>query len=225
MQDLEQLRNYYCSDAFGGGSLFDVWEEGRAWGNSVTPSTYSPEYRVWMVQKLERYLDRPEEKCLLSIGCGNAVIECELRQRGCSVLAIDVLPPAVALARRKGIEAVLADVARWEPPHRRWDVVYADGLLGHMYEPARHDVPILPRMLSWLKPQSGVLVVSNDAPSGADETYAASGVPGFHWLSTVFIARKLEAAGYELVSTEEFAYGRPWSGTRRRAVVAARSAE
>jgi hypothetical protein len=80
-------------------------------------------------------------------------------------------------------------------------------------------------MRTWLAPKRGVLVVSNDVPPQAEEIRAAPGVPGFHWLSTVFLAEQLETAGYDVISAEEFAYERPRTGSRRRAVIEARSAQ
>ena len=140
------------------------------------------------------------------------------------MLAIDVLPPAVALARRNGVDAVLADAAAWQPPHRQWDVVYADGVLGHMYDPVRGAIFNLARMRTWLAPGCGVLVVSNDIAPAGEEVRPAPGIPGFYWLSTLFIADELVTAGYDVISAEEFAYKRPRSGIRRRAVLEARSA-
>jgi hypothetical protein len=161
---------------------------------------------------------------LLSLGCGNAVIESELKRRGCDVLAIDALAPAVALARRKGVDAAVADVAIWDPPHRRWGVIYADGLLGHLYDPSAHRLTVLPRIRTWLESDRGVFVVSNDVPPNGGDARAAPSVPGFHWLATAFIARQLTDAAFDVLSAEEFSYERPLSGTRRRAVLVARSA-
>jgi SAM-dependent methyltransferase len=222
MQNLDDLRTYYLRDTFERGTLFDVWEEGRAWGDSVTPSTYSPAYRAWIVKKVMRYIDPNAKTPILSLGCGNAVVEAELRRRRCEVLAVDALAEAVALARRKGVDAVVGDVMAWEPPHRRWRVIYADGLLGHVYEPTTGRLPVLQRARQWLAPDVGVIVLSNDAPPEGRDISPAPGVPGFHWLSTRFIAERLQDAGLHVLSAEEFPYERPHSGERRRAVVVGR---
>lgn len=222
MQDLEALRRFYVNDALGGQSLFDIWERGEAWGDSITPTTYSASYRAWILAKLERCLAEAGGDRLLGVGCGNAVIEAELRARGRSVLAIDVLPEAVDIALRKGVDAKVADASTWEPPHRQWHVIYADGFLGHLYDPGTECEPILRRLGGWLEPRRGVLVISNDAAaSDAGDVQPADGVHGFHWLSASYIARRLERVGYEVREREKFVYERPFSGPRRRAVVTA----
>jgi SAM-dependent methyltransferase len=223
MRDLVALSRFYLDARSCGESLLDIWERGEAWGDSVTPTTYVPRYRAWMLAKLERCLAAAGDDRVLAVGCGNAVIESELERRGHHVLAIDVLPRAVELARSKGVNAIVADAATWEPPHRRWDLLYADGLLGHLYEDKEEAIMILERFHGWLKPRTGVLIVSNDAPTGAGDVVAAAGVKGFHWLSMAFIARQLERAGYSVCESEEFPYDRPLSGTRHRAVVTARA--
>jgi hypothetical protein len=72
-------------------------------------------------------------------------VERELHRDGYAVLTIDVLPDAVAPARRKGVNAVVADATAWDPPAGGWDMLYADGLLGHLYDGAAGCVPLLRR--------------------------------------------------------------------------------
>ncbi len=199
-----------------------MWERGDAWGDSVTPSTFDPGYRAWIVDKLERCLDGAGGGSLLGVGCGNGIVEAELVRRGRSVLAIDALPQAVRLARRKGVDAIVADATRWQPPHDRWHVVYADGFLGHVYDRYAGCDAIVRRLRSWLAPRHGVLVISNDAPSETERARPATAVPGFYWLSAGYIGERLRSAGFEICETEEFVYERPLSGPRRRAVVTAR---
>jgi hypothetical protein len=221
-QDLDTLRTFYLGGSSGGPSLFEAWEQGGARGDSVTPSTYCAAYRSWMRGKLMRLLEG-SEGALLSLGCGNAVIEAELRQCGCAVVAVDILPEAVTLARSKGVPAVVADASTWEPPHRAWDLVYADGLLGHLYDADQHALPSLERFGSWLRENNGSLVVSNDMPPDSREVKPADAVPGFYWLSASYIVTELENAGLVVTAVDEFAYDRPLSGKRTRAVVTAKS--
>lgn len=223
MPDVIALSRFYLDVHSGGGSLFDIWERAEAWGDSVTPTTYVPRYRAWMLGKLEGYVAGTADDRILAIGCGNGMIESELERHGHDVLAIDILPQAVELARRKGVNAVVADAATWEPPHRCWDLLYADGVLGHLYDDEEEAGAILTRFRAWLKPGTGVLVVSNDAPVGTGDVMAATGVEGFHWLSGAFIGRELERAGFSVCESEEFPYERPLSGVRQRAVVTARA--
>jgi SAM-dependent methyltransferase len=219
LADLAALRTFYLSDALGGHTLFDIWERGDAWGDSVTPATYSLPYRTWIVEKLMRFVVPSGANELLSLGCGNAFVEAECVTRGWQVLAVDALPQAVALARRKGVDAVVGDVLAWQPPHAHWQMIYADGLLGHVWEPSSRLSPMLSRVREWLAPDNGFVLLSNDAPPAGVDVASAPGVPGFCWLSINVIMRELETSGFRVLASEEFAYERPRSGTRHRAVV------
>lgn len=220
MVNLEQLRTFYLGTTSNGETLFDTWERGDARGDSVTPSTYSAEYRQWISALLREHLDA-RSGGMIGLGCGNAVVESEICRAGHRVLAVDVIPEAVELARRKGIETVLADIRDWSPPAGRWTVVYADGVMGHLYSPDVGLMPVLTRIRSWLAPHRGVLVISNDRPHGLASVQPAPGVPGFYWLSEAFLRKQADAAGFDELSSDTFRYHRPLSGLRERAVLMA----
>jgi hypothetical protein len=217
-----RLRKFYLTRTADGETLFDTWERGAARGDSVTPSTYSPEYRRWMRDLLNGIFgDDPGG--MLSIGSGNAVLETEIAGAGRRVLAVDMLDEATEHARSKGLDAVTADVRTWSPPQERWKVVYADGVMGHLYEPGEGLLPVLERVRSWLAPYGGTLVISNDHTQTADygEAEPAPGVPGFYWLSEEFLRKETAAAGFRERSCATFSYQRPLSGIRDRVVVTA----
>lgn len=223
MQDLTQLRQFYLDPTVAGENLFDIWERGEGKGDSVTPSTYSLEYRQWMYDLLVDLLTE-HPGGLVSIGSGNAVIESELTRAGYPVLAVDALQEAVDRARRKGVEAVRADVRTWSPPPENWTVVYADGLLGHLYEPEEGLHSILDHVHTWLAPTQGTIVISNDhTQSSGAGVEPAPGVPGFHWLSAEFLRKETAAAGFHEVSCVTFTYERPLSGPRTRVVLTGRA--
>ncbi|WP_328779898.1 class I SAM-dependent methyltransferase [Streptomyces canus] len=219
---IDTLRQFYLSHRPGEPTLFDIWEAGGARGDSVTPSTYSDAYRSWMHDKLVTAVKENRTDRLLSIGCGNAAVESEVAQGGYRVLAVDAIEDAVALARAKGIEAQCADVTTWSPDGS-WPVVYADGLLGHIYQPATGLAPLLSRIREWLSNTDtrGTLIASNDGPKDGSRVQAAPGVPGFHWLSGEYMHDQAVAAGFQDVSVEYFRYDRPESGVRSRAVITA----
>lgn len=220
MGDIDQLRGFYVDPTGHGESRFQTWERGEARGDSVTPATYSAAYRRWMYDLLREQLrDRPGG--MISVGSGNATIESDIVRAGHRVIAIDIFPEAVELARRKGVEADLADVRDWSPPPGRWTVAYADGLMGHVYDPEVGLQPVLTAIYSWLEPHKGLLVISNDRPSGVTDVQPAAGVPGFHWLSEGFLTKQAEAAGFDQLSSMSFSYRRPLSGVRERAVLTA----
>lgn len=222
MQDLSQLRQFYLGTTVDGDNLFDIWERGEGKGDSVTPSTYSLEYRQWMYELLVGVL-KDDPGGLVSIGSGNAVIEAQLTREGYDVLAADALQAAVDLARRKGVNAVQADIRVWSPPPGRWKVVYADGLLGHLYEPEVGLLPVLNHIRTWLEPAEGTIVISNDHTQSGAGVEPAPGVPGFHWLSEEFLRKETAAAGFREVSCVTFTYQRPLSGGRTRVVLTGRA--
>lgn len=222
MVDIAALRQFYLSETGDADSLFDVWERGEARGDSVTPSVFSLEYRQWMYDLLYGLLcENPGG--LVSIGSGNAVIEAALVKAGQRVLAVDLFEEAVELARSKGVNAVVADVWHWSPPAERWTVVYADGLLGHLYDPNASLLPVLEHVRTWLAPTGGTLVISNDRNTNDAEVEPAPGIPGFYWLSEEFLRKQAAAAGFHEVSHATFTYDRPLSGPRQRVVLTARA--
>jgi SAM-dependent methyltransferase len=223
--DPASLRAFYLDNAGTEQSMFHIWENGGARGDSVTPSTYSSGYREWMTNLLAGLLAESDTPALLSVGCGNAAVEAVLAAAGYQVLAVDALPEAVTLARNKGVDAVCADVLTWTPPFQRWGVIYADGLLGHLYDPATGLAHVIERFASWLLPHTGVLVISNDGPRSHDETEPHPDVPGFAWLSCPYICGQLGKAGFQDISSASFTYERPLSGPRDRVIVTARPAE
>ncbi|HEU5159135.1 MAG TPA: methyltransferase domain-containing protein [Streptosporangiaceae bacterium] len=224
MSGIEALRAFYLGDAEGAESRFHIWDRGEAVGDSVTPSTYSRPYQLWMCDLLRKFLDDGDAPALLSVGCGNAVIESELTAAGYKVLGVDALEEAVQLARGKGVDAVCADILSWTPPEStQWTVVYADGILGHVFDQDHGVQHVLSRFRSWLPDGKGVLVMSNDEPRTDTHVQAHSEVPGFSWLSGPFLHTQAEAAGFQDVWTTWFTYDRPLSGSRERVVVTART--
>jgi SAM-dependent methyltransferase len=217
---IEQLRKFYlCDEEL---SLFDIWEGGAPNGDSVTPSTYSAPYRAWMVDFLRRVLDETDPPTLLSVGCGNASVEAEVARAGYQVHVVDVLERAVQIARRKGLSAEVADVRSWSPEEGRWGVVYADGLMAHLYDPDRSLVPVLKHLHGWLVPGRGVLVISNDGTQQGQDAQQAPGTPA-HWLSAGYLVEQCREASFADVSYATFTYTRPLSGPRDRVVVTART--
>jgi SAM-dependent methyltransferase len=219
---LENIAPFYLSRDDQHRNLFEIWEGGEGRGDSVTPSTYSAEYRDWIRDRLLGTLDSTGATGLLSLGCGNAMVEAEIARKGFRVLAVDALPEAVDLARAKGVPAECGDVEEWAP-RVSWPVVYMDGLAGHLYRSGDGLVPVLSRIRSWLAPNQpggvATLIISNDAPKDGSQAQAAPGVSDFHWLSAGYLRDEAVAACFEDVVTAEFVYRRPQSGDRTRAVV------
>jgi SAM-dependent methyltransferase len=222
--DIESLRAVYLSRTKGERSRFHIWERGDAVGDSVTPATYSRAYRKWMHDLLRKFLDDAgDDPGLISVGCGNAAVEADLVMDGYRVLGVDAMDEAIELARAKGVEAVRADMLTWTPPDGDWHVVYADGFLGHVFDPDEGVRPALERIRSWLPSGSGVLVISNDDPRNSEDTQTHTEVPQFTWLSGQFLKAQAEAAGFTDTWATWFTYERPISGQRDRVIITART--
>jgi hypothetical protein len=220
----DALHDFYCRPV-GDTALnrYEVWERGGAVGDSVTPSIYCPEYRTHMVLKILS-LPRPHER-VFSIGCGNAFVESDLQTRGLPVQAIDYLEEAVALAAAKGVDAFTADFHTLPPGHLAgFGVVYADGLLGHLYHPETGLTGFFETLAALKPPPGSWLVMSNDAPAHVDAGVAPHGkVPGF-WLFTPEYLRDVsQRFGYTVLEAYSFPYERPMSGLRNRTICVARA--
>lgn len=222
MQDVQTVRDYYLSEREQHRNIYQIWETGGAFNDSVTPSTWCEDYRRWIVARLERQLQFDTSKSILSIGCGNAFVEQDLCQKGYEVLGMDINESAVQLALDKGVPAVLADIYEWAP-EEKVDLIYCDGVLGHLYVEGTKCRAALARLRSWLKPGAGILLISNDASKDGRAVALAPGVKGFYHFSQEFVVSELMETGFELVDTTSYLYERPLSGPRRRLVVAARA--
>jgi SAM-dependent methyltransferase len=217
---VKAVRDYYLHDNDGEPSIYHIWERGDGRGDVTTPATSSVPYRQYMIGLLRGLLTGNENPGLLSIGCGNGMIEAELASDGFRVLAMDAMPHAVELA--KGLDAVCADVLSWTPPAGPWNVIYADGSLGHLYDPAAGIGQVLERFKSWL-PERGVLVLSNDPPRTDDELQENPVVAKYYWFSQTWLHQAVEAAGFSAVTSNAFSYLKPVSGSRSRIVVTGRA--
>jgi trans-aconitate methyltransferase len=170
-----------------------------------------------MVALIEDAVALSDDARIVSIGCGTGTVEAELARRGLNIQAIDILPLAVEITRRKGIHAEVADATEWQPD-TDFDLIYVDGVAGHLYDPLDHCIRGAARMVSWLKP-GGIMLLANDEPAGDQYSAQAESVPGFHWLSMNVIADNLERMDLHVVKAERFNYTRPVSGPRSRAIV------
>lgn len=223
MIDSDQIRtfrDFYLQDNEGRPSIYHIWEEGRGRGDVTTPAQSSTAYRKWMGGVLRGFLAESADPGLLSVGCGNAMIESGLAADGFRVLGVDALEQAVDLARAKGVDAVCADVLAWTPPPGPWTVIYADGILGHLYDRGTGVRKVLERFRSWL-PDGGVLVISNDPPRSDAEVQEHPDLPYF-FLSRSYLHRQVEECGLRGVTSTVFTYQKPLSGPRDRVVVTAR---
>jgi hypothetical protein len=186
----------------------------------TTPSTSSEPYRQWITELLRDRLAESADPGLLSVGCGNAMVEAGLVAEGFRVLGVDPMEPAVELAKAKGVQVVCADALDWTPPPGPWSVVYADGSLGHLYDPTTGVRPALERFKSWL-PEGGSLVLSVDPPWEGDEVARHTDVR-YYFLPQSYLHRQVEECGFRDVSSSVFVFEKPITGPRDRLIVTGR---
>jgi hypothetical protein len=224
----DAIHDYYCrrreggADNEGGGTIYEIWERGEAFRDSVTPSTYCGRYRAHLVDKLTIYA--PAGTSIFSIGCGNAFVEGDMALRSRQVEAIDCNEDAARLALDKRVKAYAADYLALPPGHLRgFAAIYADGLLGHLYrEPLGLD-PFF-EQLDRLEPDPGsALILSNDAPLSSGEPAQPHPVLKDFWLiSRELLESALARFGHDILESYHFPYERPISGWRNRTICIAR---
>ena len=223
-QNLDRVHEYYCAPRTVNGrelTIYDIWEEGGAFNDSITPSTYSPEYRSHMLLKLLGMCE-PEDT-VFSIGCGNGVIEGDLVAHKQRVVGIDCNNRAIELARNKGVHAYVADFFSLTAEALAGvSVIYADGLLGHLFHP-KDGLGLVFTKLKALSPKPGTwLVLSNDAPRQPGVPYAPhEHVEDFWFISRDYLSACLTDFGFRPLEAYYFPYIRPISGLRNRTLCVA----
>lgn len=101
----------------------------------------------------------------LDVGCGPGRLVAALAERDVPALGIDLVPAAVAAARRRGARAVVADVLRRVPFEGRWaTVLLLDGSIGIGGDPGA----LLSRLAEVLR-DDGDALVELDAPQTRTE--------------------------------------------------------
>ena len=215
---MSDTENYYHLEVTNAQSIYDVWEQGQNHGDSVTPSTWSGTYKRMMFELLQRHT-RTTPARILSLGCGNAVIEAKLVDAGHDVTGLDINAEAVAYAVRKGLTGIRGDFSKYEP-EEKFDIVYADGFFGHLWGIHDNVSDIYERITQKMLKPKGVIIVSNDAPRHTDqEVQEHPHVPDFHFVSSNYLASQAALIGLRNVEVNTFHYSRPISGVCPRAIV------
>jgi hypothetical protein len=223
-RDIESVNAFYSTKrAVAGGekSLYEIWEEGGALNDSVTPSTYSEEYQSHVLLKLLSLTQAGD--VVFSIGCGNGVIEGRLASLDRVVRAIDCNAEAVALSVTKGVDATQADFFDLQGGVLAGvDLVYGDGVLGHLFDADRGLDDFFVQLRDVGLASGARLLLSNDAPrvAGIDVT-PHDRVRDFWFLSIDYLSRQLERFGLRVVERYYFPYFRPESGLRPRSICVA----
>jgi SAM-dependent methyltransferase len=220
------LHEFYCTPEKNHkgttGTRYEIWEQGEALGDSITPSIYCEPYREHLTDKIVSLLG--EEKSVFSIGCGNAFVEGRLVEQGYTVHGIDFNEEAAALARKKGVHASSGDYYNLESNlFEPFDMIYADGLIGHLFKEDNGLDRFFLKMKE-LNPKKGsYILLSNDAPPETQSEFGKNkDVKGFWFLSIKYLQETLERFGYTVAENYYFTYERPISGVRNRSICIAR---
>jgi glycine hydroxymethyltransferase len=207
--------NYDGSD-----SLLIAWERGDWSGTPPPPSVHSPGYRALVLSVVSR-LPVPPGASLVSLGCGNAFIEAELAARGLDVLATDTSSQALALANAKGLRTRYVDALHIPDNLGRFDLVYADGLAGHLFTDP-FGPGLFANTLSRLVRDGGFIVLGNDLSNTDVPTSAVTGRPAARFFRGTpgEIPKRLldHLRNFRLIELETFDYIRPKRGVRSREV-------
>ncbi|MBW1254003.1 class I SAM-dependent methyltransferase [Pantoea allii] len=201
-----------------GQNLYELWEKGIPFGDSITPSGFSPQYISRIMAIITA--NTPKGARIVSLGSGNGFIEERLMKAGYQVVCVDCNEEAVAITTRKGLESICADFFELSP-HILKDAatIYADGFFGHLYDSCSGLTRSLHHLQALHLDDNAKIIVSNDAPikEGADVEPHGS-VPNFSYLSSEYLRKQFKKIGIDELRSEIFEYHRPISGIRKRTI-------
>jgi len=153
---------YVDYDSFQSGeSLFAAWESGAPTQIPAPLSVRLAQYRQLIIGLVRKHHLKSCAK-VLSIGAGNGFTEAELQKAGFAVLATDVSEIALEYCRRKGLQTMHYEFPDLSfPGPLDFDVIYCDGLLGHLWQ-SEHGYSRCWRRFAELARVDSLLILSND---------------------------------------------------------------
>lgn len=151
----------YDASEVSGESLFALWERGESGQMPAPLSVRQPRYRRLIIELVKRH--HPSlHATVLSIGAGNGFTEANLVSAGFDVVATDCSEIALEYCRQKGVKTVHYEFPNQSPSGlNQFDVIYCDGLLGHLWQPERGYTHCWTRFAEFAKFRS-LLILSND---------------------------------------------------------------
>jgi len=214
----KEILDIYEKPVLDGKSRFQLWEEGLAFGSSITPSTFSPEYRKQFIKILINLLPNKHFKKILALGCGNAKIEKDLHDIGYDILATDISEHALELAQNKGLNTKLLNAKKSMPfETNSFDIIFSDGVIGHLFDENQSIDYLLQNSLNILS-SGGALVIANDQPTKSNIEIQKHDNLDVYWISQKYLEKVLEQNGFEAVQSFIIPYARPGYDTRHRVI-------
>lgn len=211
----------YDKQVYGSESLFDAWETGGSSTMQAPLSVRRPRYRKLIVSIARTYAPSPSAT-VVSIGAGNGFTEAELAKAGFRVTATDRSRIALRYCREKGLTAEYLDFPSSDG-FRRFDLIYCDGLLGHLWQDRLGYSQCWPALAN-LGEKNSMLIISNDLANTDDEpTFAVKDHPHakFFRPPAGWFAKDAQSSGlWTAVTTRMIRYRR--NGYRRREIVVLR---
>jgi len=213
--------NYYdASLAKEGKSLFYEWEKGEDSDHPGTPSVRYAKYRQFVLNLFMHHAS--EGSRVISLGCGNGFTELLLKEKGYQILGTDVHQSALQLCVEKGIDAVALDALSVPEGFERFDVVYADGLMGHLWNETDEFSLFGDNVLKLLE-TGGVAILSNDLSDSDDAPCTAvTGDPDAIFYRGIkgYVGEQLgRVVGLTVIESHIYEYERKGRGIRRREIV------
>jgi hypothetical protein len=201
-------------------SLFERWDLGLQTQMQAPLAFVDPDYRS-VLMELFRSLN-PRRKTVLSVGSGNGVFELELQMDGWHVLATDLAVSAVKVCRLRGLKAEQFDLLSDALPEGTHEVVYVDGVFGHLWNRQSRTTHVW-SALSRLAKSGSIAVVSNDL-SDTDRTenfgVRSSNEIQFYRPTAGSIERDAAGTGWVVGTSLRYEYQRRGANRRREILVA-----
>ncbi len=190
-----------------GGSLFDDW---LALCDAKMPpplAVRSAGYRRFLATLIGSI---PESnRGVLSIGAGTGVMEEKLQEMGIDIVANDTHPRAVEICRAKNLRTLEFNFMQEKPPEGcEFGILYADGLLGHVWPEDADSLEVWYKLASIGAPN--IIVTSNDIVSDTSPTRKVTGLPdqAFFRPPAGWYAQSAEKAGLRKVFSKRLPYRR-----------------
>ncbi|CAM4042654.1 class I SAM-dependent methyltransferase [Pseudoalteromonas byunsanensis] len=200
-----------------GKTLYDDWLN---LCDSVIPpplSVRSNSYRRWLSKVISVLADKNDK--VLSIGSGIGAAEKYFKEKSINITASDIHPRSLEICRSKGLETISLDIRSYNSGDLHYDVIYADGVLGHIWEDENSGSKIWENLKSLSR--SGFLLLSNDISDDENINLTVTGMPDERFFRPPggWFSNDAEKHGLKLIFSRLLAYKRRGKKRYREVIV------